>query len=79
MMENELALNGGSLVWAKVMRAIVETSRNLCLPVGKRVRSGIELKWLPRVDRVEVKIKGNSARVISVCFIFKSYLETLTC
>lgn len=41
VMENELALNGGSLVWAKVMRAIVETSRNLCLPVGKRVRSGI--------------------------------------
>lgn len=58
MMEMEL----GGLVWAKVMRAIVETSRNLCLPVGRRVTAGIELKWLPRVDRVEVKINGESCK-----------------
>lgn len=39
MMEMEL----GGLVWAKVMRAIVETSRNLCLPVGKGLQRELNL------------------------------------
>lgn len=34
--EQELPLDGELCgVWAKVMRAIVETSRNLCLAAGK--------------------------------------------